>query len=80
MNIQPPEKIFFIKVHSCLIKRRPAAAHCGQSLGKSADSSSVEDASPLLQIRLDLPATLHHTASTDWKQAVSSATASGREI
>ena len=66
--------------HSCLIKRRPTAAHCAQSLGKSADSSSVEDPSPLLQIRLDLPATLHHTASTDWKQAVSSATVSGREI
>ena len=26
--------------------------------GKSADSASVEDASPLLQLRLDLPATL----------------------
>ena len=61
-------------------KRWPTAAHCAQSLGKSADSSSVEDPSPLLQIRLDLPATLHHTASTDWKQAVSSATASGRGI
>ena len=38
--------------------------HCGQSLGKSADDFAVMYDSTLLLIRLDLPATLPHTAST----------------
>jgi len=38
--------------------------HCGQSLGKSADVFAVMYDSTLLLIRLDLPATLPHTAST----------------
>ena len=38
--------------------------HCEQSLGKSADVFAVMYDSTLLLIRLDLPATLPHTAST----------------
>ena len=40
----------------------------GNLTGKSADSSSVEDNSPLLQLRLDLPATLPHDPSADCKR------------
>ena len=42
----------------------------GNLTGKSADSASVEDGSPLLQLHLDLPATLPHDASTGREQAI----------
>ena len=44
--------------------------HCGQSLGKSADVFAVMYVSTLLLIRLDLSATLPHTASTGWIEPV----------
>ena len=44
--------------------------HCGQSLGKSADVFAVMYVSTLLLIRLDLSATLPHTASTGWVKPV----------
>ena len=44
--------------------------HCGQSLGKSADVFAVMYDSTLLLIRLDLSATLPHTASTGWIEPV----------
>ena len=40
--------------------------HYGQSLAKSADSSSVEYGYTLPRFRLDLAATLPRTASTGW--------------
>ena len=48
-----------------LCKQRTAAPR-GQSLGKSADSGSVENSSSLLRRHLDLPATLPHDASAGW--------------
>ena len=47
------------------MKNFTAAAHCGQSLVKSAVVGSVEDVSPRPRRRLDLTATLPHTASAD---------------
>ncbi|MBR2626244.1 MAG: hypothetical protein IKD23_07620, partial [Lentisphaeria bacterium] len=47
-----------------------AVVHCGQSLGKSADVFAVMYVSTLLLIRLDLSATLPHTASTGWIEPV----------
>ena len=44
--------------------------HCGQSLGKSADVFAVMYDSTLLLIRLEMPATLPHTASTGWIEPV----------
>ena len=44
--------------------------HRGQSLGKFADVFAVMYVSTLLLIRLDLPATLPHTAFTGWIESV----------
>jgi len=51
---------------SFTLRRDKAVAHYGQSLAKSADSSSVEYGYTLPRIRLDLAATLPRTASTVW--------------
>ena len=49
-----------------LLSNQGTAAHCGQSLVKSADSSSVEYSSTLPRLRLDLTSTLPRTASAGW--------------
>ena len=59
---------FFQVIPQLSHKKQPAAAHCAQSLGKSADSGSVENRSSLPHHRLDLPATLPHDASTGREQ------------
>ena len=61
MKLPANKRVLFVKVFT-------AAAHCGQSLVKSAVAPSVEDLSPLLRCRLDLTATLPHTASADWNR------------
>ena len=54
---------------SFTLRRDKTVAHCGQSLAKSADSSSVEYGYTLPRFRLDLAATLPRTASTGWNGA-----------
>ena len=49
---------------SFTLRRDKTVAHYGQSLAKSADSSSVEYGYTLPRFRLDLAATLPRTAST----------------
>ena len=56
--------------HSWPIKNRLRRRLAGNLGGKSADSASVEDGSPLLQLRLDLPPTLPHDPSAGREQTI----------
>ncbi|MBQ9088316.1 MAG: hypothetical protein IJY46_06015 [Lentisphaeria bacterium] len=62
------------KVLSCPVRNNQRRRLAGNLGGKSADSASVEDGSPLLQLRLDLPPTLHHDPSAGRGRPVLNAT------